>query len=205
MRQVAQKNPTGRSRCWATGRIFSCNWLMILAIFSKLQCWRKKLDMIFFCNLDDKKPLSLKGIASSSDAIFWRGILAPLYPVAREGKTSFEYNSEAIERRNEERTNGARSGGRKSHKSSEGRWLSLPPPLLLHSTLWEREGVIYFAHSTSCLELETVHSTSEERYYERKRERFDRAKDRWTFIHIPSGCKRYTGNGIRGRTGCAGL
>ena len=46
---------------------------MFLTIFSKLQGWRKILDMIFFCNHDDKKPLSLKGIASSSDAIFWWG------------------------------------------------------------------------------------------------------------------------------------
>ena len=34
-------------------------------------------------------PLSLKCIASTSDAIFWWGTLVPLYPVGREGKSSF--------------------------------------------------------------------------------------------------------------------
>ena len=88
------------------------------------------------------------------------------------------YNSEAIERTDGRRTNGARSGGRESHKSSEGGdFLFLFFFIQRYEGGRERgsdrerersERVIYFAHSTSsCLELETVHSDSLHRERER--------------------------------------
>ena len=64
-------------------------WGMIITIFSKIQGWRKILNYIFSLNHDDILPLSLKCIASTSDAIFWRGILAPLYPVVQPIKDVF--------------------------------------------------------------------------------------------------------------------
>ena len=62
---------------------------MILTIFSKLQGWRKILHLIFSLNHDDNMPLSLKCIASTSDAIFWCGTLAPLFPVVQPIKDVF--------------------------------------------------------------------------------------------------------------------
>ena len=64
-------------------------WGMIPTIFSKLQGWRKILNLIFSLHHDDNMPLSLKCIASTSDAIFWCGTLAPLYPVVQPIKDVF--------------------------------------------------------------------------------------------------------------------
>ena len=62
---------------------------MISTIFSKLQGWRKILNLVFSLNHDDNLPLSLKCIAYTSDAIFWCGTLAPLYPVVQPMKDVF--------------------------------------------------------------------------------------------------------------------
>ena len=58
-------------------------WGMILTIFSKLQGWRKILHLMFSLYHVDIMPLSLKYFASTSDAIFWCGTLAPLFPVVQ--------------------------------------------------------------------------------------------------------------------------
>ena len=81
---------------------------MILTIFSKLQGWRKIFDIVLSWNHDDKKPLSLKCIASTSDATFWWGTLAPLYPVARGSKSSFGRREEGGGRRGQHRRGRAR-------------------------------------------------------------------------------------------------
>ena len=58
-----------RNRC--NPSCIAVTWGMILTIFSKLQDRRKILHLIFSLNHDDNMPLSLKFIASTSDAIFW--------------------------------------------------------------------------------------------------------------------------------------
>ena len=65
---------------------------MILTIFSKLQGWRKILHLIFSLNHVDIMPLSLKCIASTSDAIFWWGTPAPLFPVVQPIKDLFGFD-----------------------------------------------------------------------------------------------------------------
>ena len=64
---------------------------MIPTIFSKLQHWRKILNWIFSLNHVDIMPLSLKCIASTSDAIFWCGTLVLLFPVVQPIKDLFDY------------------------------------------------------------------------------------------------------------------
>lgn len=47
------------------------------------------LHLIFSLNHVDIMPLSLKCIASTSDAVFWCGTLAPIFPVVQPIKDVF--------------------------------------------------------------------------------------------------------------------